>query len=246
MMRTIKNVVRHLLDRRNLTVVPKTARNGAELPVLELLVDRVLAQRPGGSVLQIGANDGLLADPVHALVRRHNLPIVLVEPLPDVFGDLCRNYADHAPAVFVNAAIATKTGEATIYRIRRDADHLPDWVRGIASFHRSVLLKHRNWDKMDPRQFEAAIETLTVPVLTVDALLAREPVAADPIVLQIDTEGHDLEVLRSAEAAGVMPPIIAYEHKHLSLPDQESARALLAARGYTFFTNENDTVAFRG
>ena len=58
------------------TVMPRSP-----FPVLDLVVDaRVTAgQKP--FVVQIGANDGVRADPVRQLILRHDLPGLLVEPI---------------------------------------------------------------------------------------------------------------------------------------------------------------------
>jgi len=131
-----------------------------------------------------------------------------------------------------------------IYRVSPAAKHLPDWAHGLASFDKSVLLKHKDWPGVGS-DFEDLIETVSVPVVTVRDLLDSHPMLAPVLVLQVDTEGHDLEVIRSAVEAGCLPPLINYEHKHLSLGDQAACRRLLAAEGYSFQSSLVDTIAFR-
>lgn len=81
--------------------------------------------------------------------------------------------------------------------------------------------------------------------MTVQQLLERHPDLGKITALQIDTEGHDFIVVKSAVEAGCMPRIINYEHKHLSYDDQVTCRDFLAAKGYAFYTTGTDTLAFR-
>src|SRR5262245_48292496 len=59
--------------------------------------------------IQIGANDGLRNDPIREFIVRDAWTGVLVEPLPDVFDLLKKNYSGRAAArlEFVNAAISS-------------------------------------------------------------------------------------------------------------------------------------------
>jgi hypothetical protein len=81
-------------------------------------------------------------------------------------------------------------------------------------------------------------------VVTVKQLLEKHN-SPHIIALQIDTEGHDFVVIKSAVAARCLPRIINYESKHLSMDDQIACRELLAAHGYSFLTNFADTLAYR-
>lgn len=243
--RWLKAWAREALRRRGYELKLLATTGETEFSIVELLLERVLKCEPGGAIFQVGANDGVLVDPVRAAIVRHNLPAILIEPLPDIFEDLRKSYADHPKVRCLNVAVSERTGEARLYRIDPAYSDLPEWVRGIASFHRSVLMKHSVWDGVDPKRFEAAIREVVVPVRTFRDLLADVVSPESFIMLQIDTEGHDLVVLRSAANCGFLPPIVTYEHKHLSLADQRSARTLLAKRGYALHNDDCDTIAFR-
>ena len=135
---------------------------------------------------------------------------------------------------------------AEIFRLNPAASGLPRWVHGLASFDRRVLEKHATADGVDRRRFLASIESLHVPVLTIAQLLERHvSLRRNLIALQVDTEGHDFSVLQSAVDSRCLPPVINYEHKHLSYGDQVACRDLLASHGYTFFPGKADTCAFR-
>lgn len=239
-----KRVVRRLVGSQGFDIVPRASTNGPELDVLSLLIELCTLKHGRGTLVQIGANDGVLEDPVREILVRLDLPALLVEPLPDLFERLRQNYASQDNVQFANVAVGTASGSADIFRVSPTASHLPDWMHGLASFDKAVLLKHQDWAGV-PTDFAEHIEQVSVPVVTIRELLDSHTLAAPVLVLQVDTEGHDYEVLRSAVAADCLPALINYEHKHLSLSDQAAARDLLAANGYSFLRGADDTIAVR-
>jgi FkbM family methyltransferase len=225
-------------------VTRKQAINGPRVDLLNVLVPHVLQHRRGG-ILQIGANDGLLQDPVQGLIRRHAISAILVEPMPDTFQRLLENYAGVAHVRFMNVGVSVQRGNLKMYRIKPDTAGLPDWVHGLATLDRDLLLRQKNAPGVDADLFRESVEAVTVPVYTVADILAENHDFGPIMMLQVDTEGHDLMVVRSALDAGLLPPIIRYEHKLLPYGEQVSCREMLAAKGYTFMADDADTVCFR-
>ena len=64
-------------------------------------------------------------------------------------------------------------------------------------------------------------------------------------LLQIDTEGFDLEVIRMALKTGILPALINYEFVNLSLKERLESCRLLAEHGYLFLHGRWDTLAVR-
>lgn len=64
-------------------------------------------------------------------------------------------------------------------------------------------------------------------------------------LLQIDTEGFDLEVIKLALKTKIIPSIINYEHANLSVEDRLKACRLLTKYGYRFLHGRWDTLAVR-
>ena len=62
-------------------------------------------------------------------------------------------------------------------------------------------------------------------------------------LLQIDTEGMDLEILKLFFKADVVPPVINFESLHLSRQDRMESRRLLKDFGYYWIETEQDTFA---
>jgi FkbM family methyltransferase len=240
-----RKFVRRQLEARGWEIIRRTAKNGPPIPLLKLLVEHSVSCEGKGAIIQVGANDGLLTDPIHEIITALKLPAILVEPLPDLFERLKRNYAGQSDIYFENCAVSTQPGEAQIFRVSPTATHFPEWAQGLASFDKSVLLIHKDWEGVRGGNLERHIESILVPVVTVGQLLKKHSDVRKVLALQIDTEGHDFAVIQSAAEAGCLPRIINYEHKHLSYHDRFACRDLLGAHGYSFLSDEVDTLAYR-
>src|SRR5262245_11123069 len=103
----------------------------------------------GGKVtfLQVGANDGLRNDPIREFVVRDRWSGLLVEPLPDVFEMLQRNYrhVQGGRLVFVNAAVSDADGDALSFWTFRD-----DFLRTLPLEARLEHLRQSSFDREVP------------------------------------------------------------------------------------------------
>jgi hypothetical protein len=80
--------------------------------------------------------------------------------------------------------------------------------------------------------------------VTFETLFARAGLGGVDL-LQIDTEGFDLEVLRLFDVGLRRPAIINFEQIHLSGPDREEAVGLLSAHGYDVTMSHWDALGVR-
>jgi hypothetical protein len=88
---------------------------------------------------------------------------------------------------------------------------------------------------------EDRIVTTAVPCLTFDSLTKKHGVEHIDIV-QIDTEGYDLEVLRLIDLVRWQPELVMYEHVHLGDDGRAAARSLLDESGYLRMADDMDTL----
>jgi FkbM family methyltransferase len=235
----VKGLIRGLALRLGYDIIKHVDMPKSPFAVLDLLVASRVAAGEKPVLVQIGANDGVRADPVRHLIQRFGLSGLLVEPLPDLFARLQANYAGHANLKFEQSAVGEYDGEIPLYRVRPDPA-LPDWLQGIASLNRD----HLTSTKFEFDQFEKYVEEVTVPVLTLASLLRKHGMS-DIGLLQIDTEGFDCRIVESAIRSGVRPAIINYEHIHVHAIQQAACKRLLADNGYDFVDVGIDTLAVR-
>ncbi len=240
-----RTLIRRQFEALGFDIVRRTAKNGQPIVLLPLLINYCVLAEGKGAVIQVGANDGVIEDPVCQTIKALSLPALLVEPLPDKFLQLRQNYRDRPNVRFENVAVSTEPGEAVIYRFNPAAKNLPSWAAGIASLDKNVLLKHRHDFGITGKDIDFYIESVRVPTVTFSQLMRKHPDIANPLVLQVDAEGYDFTIVKAAVEAGCLPKIINYEHKHLTFKDQTSCRELLSTAGYAFFSGFADTLAYR-
>jgi FkbM family methyltransferase len=211
--------------------------------LLETVLYRILLGKGHLTFVQIGANDGVRFDPIRAFVKanRHRITGVVVEPLPDLFEALRRNYRDCPSVVAVNAAIHNEKRKATLYRVDpRRAAGLPDWVHGIASFDRKHLAQH----SIIPSEAVVGVE---VPCLRFDELLKGHGITELDFLL-IDTEGYDAEIIGSLDFRQARPRTLRFEHGcGAGIMDRTTFEAVLQqlhAAGYEVLVELEDATAY--
>src|SRR5262245_54064447 len=234
---SMKSMLRRALRSFGYDVIRCTDMPERPFDVLKLLVDRRIAAGQSVRFIQIGANDGVRNDPIRDLVVRHRLSGLLVEPLPDLFARLQTNYAGHQGIRFEQCAVGDNDGQAVLYRVRGDAG-LPEWLQSIASFNK----RHLSSRRFGIRGLEKHIVPVTVPVLTLTSLLRKHDMDGCDL-LQIDTEGFDCRIVRSAIHAGLRPAIINYEFIHTNPAERARCKQVLADHGYAFLDVGRDTLA---
>jgi FkbM family methyltransferase len=185
-------------------------------------------------VLQIGACDGVLCDPIHKWIKKYRWQGILVEPQKKEFERLIINYRDSDNLQFENVAIAEDDGLRPLYKLKSEnIEH--DWQHAIASLHSSLLAKPN-------LEQQGKVITEMVQCVTFDTLLDRHKV--DRIdLLQIDVEGYDYELLKMFDFERIQPKLICYEHLHLKLSDKNACKKYLTENGYKTLEMEYDTGA---
>lgn len=196
--------------------------------------------RSGLRFVQIGANDGVLNDPIHASVQRYGWHGLLVEPIPWIFDRLVANYSGAEGMSFENAAISATDGTMPMFYVeRRDGD--PDFLDQLFSFDEEILRSHRYASE----DFDERVVRTEVNALTMPSLVARHGIETID-VLHIDTEGYDVEILKQVDfSAQWAPRFILFEIKHLDPGTYRQARSMLRAAGYRVFPVWHDAFAYR-
>lgn len=196
---------------------------------------------PDGVVfLQVGANDGCHG-PLSHYISNHHWRGLLVEPQDYYFQKLEAVYSSEEEISLLNAAVSHESGQKTLYSVADpEADDMPSWAGGIASFHRDTLLSHAG----QIPNLEERINSTPVDTYHLMELVKKEGLS-DLDLLQIDVEGFDAEVVKMVDFDIVQPSIIQFEHEHLSNSDHNSAVDYLVSNGFKVARSGIDTVAYR-
>lgn len=208
------------------------------LTPVQLVLAGALAVKGSLHIVQVGANDGRIGDPIYDFVmtNRATTRIVLVEPQVELHEQLRANYEGHPAAYLSSAAVSTRPGERVLYRVRPSAwaemratyyGSAPSYraPSGVTSADRSHVLRFVQRFGADPENPDQYIESVTVPSVTLRQLLDEAQLFSSVDVLQIDAEGFDDDVIYASIDRQIAPNIIHFEHKHL----EASAKSLLVA-----------------
>lgn len=197
-----------------------------QLSVFDLAISLLMSARDNKiRFLQVGANDGVYGDSIYRFVSSFPWEGILVEPQPEIFEKLKRNYQSASTRlIFENSAIGrADRGDLTLFRPNQSEQH-DGYPSSIASFNRSAVAAQMKTP-------ESEIESISVPCVTIDAMLARHGWKELDLLL-IDTEGLDLEVLQSISLSKCAPLLIQLEHGHLSPAEINDAVSHLADNHY--------------
>jgi FkbM family methyltransferase len=190
--------------------------------------------------VQIGAYDGVEADPIRSIVLDNaGWSGVLVEPQPDAFRQLTRNYAAQAARLqLLNVAISDTAGEKRLFCLpetSRKRQNLASWTGGIASFEAAHLLKHL-----------PDVELVSYPVTTITFAEAAAHLPDGYVdVVVIDAEGHERTIIEAIDLDRHRVRFCLYEHKHLSDGDRLALKSRLSGQGFAVKQFGTDTIASR-
>jgi FkbM family methyltransferase len=240
----IKGILRGVADRMGYEVRKAPKRGFKPASVFDIAVQYLMLKR-GESLrfIQVGANDGRFGDPLRRYILKHGWTGVLIEPQPDVFAVLRGNYSDLTDRLFFeNVAISTQPGEMTLYR----AKHSSTSQEGSARYVTSVASSNPHVTAKQLKLAPAMLDRVKVPAMRLDALVAKYGFTEFDL-LQIDTEGHDWQVLQTLDLSKCKPLLIQFEHGHLPPRDLARAVAHLNASGYLVHYGgyQTDTLAVR-
>lgn len=179
--------------------------------------------------IQIGANDGLKADPIYLYVNKYHWKGILIEPVQYIFNKLKANYKDVKNLAFENSAIGEKNGFKNFYRLKRlEGRNIPLWYDEIGSFFKKNVLKHK--DKL--KDIEKYLITEKIRCSTLKSILAKYQVKKVDLLI-IDAEGYDYQILKQIPFNKLKPKIIIFEDRHLSSNEKENCRKILIKNGYS-------------
>lgn len=174
----------------------------------ESFLYRHLAVHKKLTFLQIGANDGIMNDPIYHfnLANKDVVSGFVLEPLPDIFEKLVENYKSCPNIKPFNLAIHSTQAEMILHRVKPDrAAEVPAFARGIASFDEN------HWKKSMLVPSEDFMEQVKVRCVSFADFIKSNAIDKLDLLL-IDTEGYDYEILMSLDFTNIKPRMIHFEH----------------------------------
>ena len=238
--KTMKELIKKNLYRRGYCIHKRGESN-----FFPSLMEAFLRKNSTVFFIQIGANDGKSFDPIYDFTTSNSESVrgILLEPIPDYFEELKRNYKGYPNVILLNLAIHNSAKEMVIHRVdprRIERGELPRWAKGIASFN-----EHHHELSGTPRD---AIVEQKVKCISIGDLL-KEHQVSEIDLLQIDTEGYDAEIISSLDFTIIKPKIIHFEHglEHgiISKDQIFNLKELLHNNGYELWMDRYDATAYQ-
>jgi FkbM family methyltransferase len=193
-------------------------------------------------VVQVGANDGVRADPVRAFITQYRWPALLIEPDPIVFEQLKRNYSAFPLVRTLNLAISDQDGILPFFVPKDSLVAESPRLSGLSSLHRDQLIRELIREGFTkPHDLVRQIE---VPAKRVSSLVRGEGITRID-VLQIDTEGSDWRILSQFDLAELGVKLINVEFFHLTEAEQGACIVRLRDFGYRTAPYLGDLIAYQ-
>ena len=181
-------------------------------------------------ILQIGANDGVTADPLNRIIKPlKQIKGVLIETVKEYYDELNFTYRKHRNLKTVNAAIFSKTGYVKIYKPINYEN------RGIAS----VIKDHHKKSNYDSKN----IQEIKCQSLTYKNLFSNYKIKSIDLLL-VDAEGYDYDLIKMFPFDQFKPSVIQYEHGNIEKKHQLEIITILIGLNYKVFVEEFDTIAY--
>jgi FkbM family methyltransferase len=206
---------------------------------LERIMMQALDKQSKLFFVQIGANDGVIYDPIFPYVQRSNWRGVLVEPVRAYFDRLKENYQGNDRLVFENVAISDRKETRDFYRVREDVPFLPQWCNGLGTFDLDVLMTHK-WAIPD---LERYVVKEKIECIAFSDLIEKHQIEKIDLLL-VDTEGYDYEILRQIDFETMAPAILLYEHQYMHKQQRRLVEKELNVRGYRISRHFGNTLAY--
>ena len=211
----------------------------------ESFLERHLIVHKSLTFVQIGANDGIMNDPLYRFNQNHTAAVsgFVLEPLPDIFMNLVENYRNCPKIIPVNVAIHEENSEMEIYRIKQEHEKaLPKFARGIASFDPN------HWEKTKLVPSADYVQSEKVKCISLKNFTREREIHSLDLLL-IDTEGHDYAILKAIDFKVLKPKIIRFEHGVrdglMSKNQFNEVCSILNSNGYQIVTESYDATAYQ-
>ena len=196
------------------------------------------------SFLQVGANDGVMNDPIYQF-NMDNKSVIsgfVLEPLPDIYDKLVKNYQSCPNITAFNLAIHETETEMVLHRVKPAlAALVPEFARGVASFDAD------HWEKTTIVPNAGYMEQVKVKCMSFANFIKSNGIDSLDLLL-IDTEGYDYQILMSIDFTLIKPRMIRFEHgvrdKVMSPDNFTAVCSHLNSFGYQIIAESYDATAY--
>ena len=158
------------------------------------------------ALLMIGAHNGLKTKYFVKEAAEYG-KVCLVEPVPHLFQTLIKTHSKLKNVFLVNKCVTNATADMVdFFAPTQNANRLQHYGDQLGSLNKEHATNH------DKRMI-GYIEKIRVPSISAESLLNAMK-CVDINLLYLDTEGHDVEIIKNFPFNKIQPKAILFEHKH--------------------------------
>lgn len=218
----IKSKIRKLLANSGYEIRKYPRVHFTQLSIFDEILIQYLQKNEKIFFIQIGGNDGVLVDPLNKYYSKNDKwHGVIFEPNPAIFEKLLSNIHPFCQRIqALNKGVSSDNGKILLWIPRST---LEENYSPFASFSKNIVKKQVPKD--------ICIDALEVEIVSLNSFIEMNNV--DKIdVLQIDTEGHEYEILKNLGEWSKKPSILHIEIGHLTLHSIDQLMLIISAQGY--------------
>lgn len=182
--------------------------------------------KENGFFIEIGANDGIELSNTYLLEKHYNWKGICAEPIPDKFKLLCNNRPN---SFCCDNAVYNESDKKVIFDIANNCDFLSGIQENIDCHKESV-----NVNKTE----------IIVTTITLNDLLDKANAPLFIEYLSLDTEGSELEILKSVDFNKYKFGLIDVEHNYVE-PRRSDIKNLLLSNGYEYIKENHWDDSYR-
>jgi FkbM family methyltransferase len=203
------------------------------------------------SILQIGGNDGIQADPLYNLIQKYpNVTLNVLEPIKRYYDNLKSNYKSNYNVKTHNLAIAEYNGTNEITYVNYNSS-MPSWAKGLGTFNiegnclsgmtglgNTINCKSENWWKLlNENKVKETVKVKKLNTFLEDINLKEIDIYVS------DTEGYDWIIFEQLDLDKYFPKLI-YMETHGRIIPKDLLSKKLDKYNYKYY-HGHDTVAYK-
>ena len=170
------------------------------------------------TLVQIGAHNGSKIKDRIIQAYKEKKNVLLIEPVPYLFNELKKSFGGYKNIFLDDCAISDSNESKDLFYVETKNLHdKPPWTSELNSFNKSHILNHnfhaeskKEWSEVQ----ESEIKSISLECKTFLDLCLKHGISSIDL-LQVDTEGHDFNILKTLNPKGVLPKKIIFERKHM-------------------------------
>ncbi len=227
----------------------------AELTPFENCLLLMLGMHESINILQVGANDGCINDPLFRFAKKYPLRtrLILVEPQKYLIPILKKQYQFHPEKEIFNVAIG-HGDPLKMYTVKESAwrdllvPYAKDWPvyrapTGVTSTDLDLVLQWLSRHYKGKIPLNETIDSFMVDTVTVETLLSQSTLFKRMDVLLVDAEGYDDQIIYTLDMSKTRPHVINFEMTHLSADRSKCLNEYLWKHGYAISMQGPDSLA---